>query len=102
MHISMVQRKNITIRDEQAAWVARENVNLSRFVQDRLEEEMGPTDEEIAADYRRNRERDRDVYEDWEGASVEANQYLGDAPGVTRDPDHPRGSDCEHWDPEDR
>jgi hypothetical protein len=63
------------------------NVNLSRFVQDRIAEAMGPSEEELAEAYRTGRERDMEVYEDWKGASVEANQYLGDAPSVTRDPD---------------
>lgn len=97
MCIDMVQRKNITIRDEQAAWVDRTNVNLSRFVQDRIAEAMGPSEEELAEAYRTGRERDMEVYENWEDASVEANQYLGDAPSVTRDPDHPRGGERDHW-----
>ena len=87
----MVQRKNITIRDEQDAWVDRMNLNLSRFVQDQLDEHMGPTDDELAAAYRRTRERDGDVYNAWEGASREANTKLGASPNVTPDPDHPRG-----------
>ena len=89
--IGVMQRKNITIREEQDSWIERANVNLSRFVQDRIDEAMGPTDEEIAADYRRNRERDREMYEAWEGTSREANASLGDTPSVTPDPDHPRG-----------
>lgn len=97
MCIDMVQRKNITIQDEQDAWVSRQNINLSRFIQDRIAEAMGPSEEELAEAYRTGRERNMEVYEEWEGASVEANQYLGDAPSVTRDPDHPRGGERDHW-----
>ncbi|WP_158589319.1 hypothetical protein [Halococcus sp. IIIV-5B] len=36
-----------------------------------------------------------------EGTSQEANQYLGDAPSVTPDPDHPRVTTTETWEPGD-
>jgi hypothetical protein len=32
--------KNITIRDDQAKWVVENHINLSRFVQDKIDEEM--------------------------------------------------------------
>jgi post-segregation antitoxin (ccd killing protein) len=35
-----MQRKNITISDDQAKWVAEKHINLSRFVQDKIDEEM--------------------------------------------------------------
>jgi DNA-binding GntR family transcriptional regulator len=39
-----------------------------------------PTDEELEAAYRRTADRDQRVYEEWESASREATQHLGDAP----------------------
>lgn len=79
----------------------RANVNLSRFMQDRIVEEMEPSEEVLAEAYRTGGERDMEVYENWKSSSVETNQYLGDALDVTPDPDHPRGGDTEHWDSED-
>lgn len=34
----MVTRKNISIRDDQAEWIEDQHLNLSRFVQDKLDE----------------------------------------------------------------
>ncbi|WP_458206547.1 hypothetical protein [Haladaptatus sp. NG-SE-30] len=34
----MATRKNITIRDDQEEWVQDNHLNLSRFVQDKLDE----------------------------------------------------------------
>jgi len=36
--MSKVVRKNVTIREEQAEWLARHHINLSRFVQAKIEE----------------------------------------------------------------
>lgn len=77
-----MNRKNITIRSDQSEWIRERGLNLSRFVQERLDEEMGPSDAELEEAYRRNEERNRRVYEEWEGTSREANEYLGDAPAV--------------------
>jgi hypothetical protein len=35
-----MQRKSITIREDQAKWVTEKHINLSRFVQDKIDEEM--------------------------------------------------------------
>lgn len=64
-----MKKRTITIREDQDAYVQRENLNLSRFVRDCLDERMGPTELEKA--YRRTAERDRRVYEDCEGTSRE-------------------------------
>lgn len=45
-----------------------------------LDDHMGPTEAELEEAYRRTVDRDREVYDNWEGASREANQYLGDNP----------------------
>ncbi|WP_256562732.1 hypothetical protein [Halomarina pelagica] len=34
----MATRKNITVRDDQAEWILENHLNLSRFVQDKLDE----------------------------------------------------------------
>jgi len=36
-----MKRKTITIREEQAEWIDEDNLNLSRFVQDKLDERFG-------------------------------------------------------------
>ncbi|OKY78052.1 MAG: hypothetical protein BTN85_0537 [Candidatus Methanohalarchaeum thermophilum] len=33
-----MERKNITIREDQAEWIEENYLNLSRFVQDKLDE----------------------------------------------------------------
>ena len=33
-------RKNVTITDDQAAWVEEKHINLSRFLQASIDEEM--------------------------------------------------------------
>ena len=37
-HTCVATRKNITIRDDQEEWVQDNHLNLSRFVQDKLDE----------------------------------------------------------------
>jgi post-segregation antitoxin (ccd killing protein) len=32
--------KNITIREDQVKWVEEKHINLSRFVQDKIDEEL--------------------------------------------------------------
>ncbi|WP_269844121.1 hypothetical protein [Halegenticoccus soli] len=34
----MATRKNITVRDDQEEWIQENHLNLSRFVQDKLDE----------------------------------------------------------------
>lgn len=34
----MAKRKNITIREDQAEWIDENHLNLSRFVQDQLDD----------------------------------------------------------------
>ncbi|MCL7417445.1 MAG: hypothetical protein M8354_06360 [Halalkalicoccus sp.] len=73
-----MDRKNITIREDQSEWIAARGVNLSRFVQERLDEEMGPSDDELAEAYRENAENARQMNEEWSNVSTEANQHLGE------------------------
>lgn len=79
IHISM-QRKNITIREDQSEWIEQQDINLSQLVQETIDEEMGPSAEELATAYRENAELASETNEQWEGASWEANDHLGDAP----------------------
>lgn len=39
-----MHRKNITIRQDQAEWIDENHLNLSRFVQDKLDELMDGDD----------------------------------------------------------
>ena len=41
-----MKRKNITIREDQAEWVERSDINLSQLVQDAIDEKMGPSEPE--------------------------------------------------------
>jgi len=36
----VMKRKNITIREDQEAWLKKKHINLSRFVQAKIDEEM--------------------------------------------------------------
>jgi len=40
MHYAYMKRKSITISDDQAKWVTEKHINLSRFVQAKIDEEM--------------------------------------------------------------
>ena len=37
-HTCVATRKNITVRDDQEKWIQENHLNLSRFVQDKLDE----------------------------------------------------------------
>lgn len=37
-HTCVAKRKNITVRDDQEEWIQENHLNLSRFVQDKLDE----------------------------------------------------------------
>lgn len=43
-----------------------------------LDEQVGPTDEELRNAYRDNADRAREINAEWEHVSAEANQYLDD------------------------
>jgi hypothetical protein len=75
-----MDRKNITIRDDQSEWVAERGFNLSQFVQEQLDEEIGPSDDELAQAYRENAENARQMNKEWEHVSTEANRHLGENP----------------------
>lgn len=79
IHIIM-ERKNITIREDQSEWIETHDINLSQLVQETIDEEMGPSEEELATAYQENAEHASETTEQWEGASREANDHLGDAP----------------------
>ncbi len=75
-----MERKNITIRPAHSDWIQENDVNLSQFVQERIDDEMGPSDEEIAQAYRDNAENAHEMNERWSNVSKEANQHLGENP----------------------
>lgn len=76
-----MERKNVTIREDQSDWIEKRSVNLSQLVRDVIDEEMGPTDEELAQAYRENADHAAEVNELWSEVSTEANRHLGDHPG---------------------
>lgn len=75
-----MERKNITIREDQSEWVEQQAINLSQLVQETIDEEMGPSETELADAYRKNAERAAKMAEEWEGVSREANDHLGEPP----------------------
>lgn len=75
-----MERKNITIREDQSEWIEEEGINLSRLVQETIDEEMRPTDHELADAYRANADHAAETAEEWAGVSREANDHLDDAP----------------------
>lgn len=75
-----MERKNITIREDQAEWIAESSVNLSKLVQDAIDEQLGPTEEDLAAAYQDNASHASETNETWQAASSEATQQLGSTP----------------------
>ncbi len=76
-----MERKNITIREDQSEWIENQDINLSQLVQETIDEEMNPTEEELAAAYQENASHAADVNDEWSSVSREANEHLGDPPG---------------------
>lgn len=77
-----MDRKNITIREDQSEWVEEADLNLSQFVQEKLDEQMGPSADELAEAYEANAASARKLNETWEDVSREANDYLGEPPAT--------------------
>jgi len=75
-----MERKNITIRDDQSSWVEQTDVNLSQLVQEAIDEQMYPTDDELAQAYRENADHAAETNEEWSNVSTEANDHLGPHP----------------------
>jgi len=75
-----MERKNITIREDQSEWIEDQGVNLSQLVQATIDEAMPPTDAELAAAYQENASHAAEVNEEWSNVSTEANDRLGDGP----------------------
>lgn len=75
-----MQRKNITVREDQAEWIEKVDINLSQLVQDTIDEQMGPTDEELASAYAENADTAARVADEWAETSREANEHLGPDP----------------------
>lgn len=75
-----MERKNITIREDQSRWIEEVGINLSQLVRETIDEAMGPTNQELAEAYRENAEHADETTEQWVNVSQEANAYLGDAP----------------------
>ena len=75
-----MERKNITIREDQSKWVENQDINLSQLVRKTIDEEMNPTEEELASAYQENASHAADVNDEWASVSREANEHLGDPP----------------------
>jgi len=75
-----MERKNITIREEQSEWIEKQGINLSQLVRETIDEEMTPTEGELAAAYQENASHAADVADEWSSVSREANEHLGAPP----------------------
>lgn len=75
-----MERKNVTIREDQSEWVDETGVNLSRLVQEAIDDRMEPTETELAAAYRENAAHAAETNSEWRGVSTEATEQLGDHP----------------------
>ena len=75
-----MKRKNITIREDQSEWIENQGINLSQLVQETIDEEMNPGEEELAAAYQENSSHAADVNDEWSSVSREATEHLGDPP----------------------
>ena len=75
-----MERKNITIREDQSEWIEQQDINLSQLVQETIDEEMNPTEEELAAASQANASHAAEVNDEWSSVSTEANDHLGDPP----------------------
>ncbi|WP_205742953.1 hypothetical protein [Halalkalirubrum salinum] len=75
-----MERKNITIREDQSEWVKNKQVNLSQLVQEAIDEAMDPSDSELARAYQENAVHATEVNEQWSHVSNEANRQLGEPP----------------------
>jgi cytochrome c551/c552 len=60
--------------------VSQIDLNLSQFVQEKLDEEMGPSSEDLAQAYRENADHAAETNEQWKHASTEADEHLGPHP----------------------
>lgn len=76
-----MERKNVTLREDQAEWVDETGVNLSQLVQEAIDERMKLTEAELAASYRENAAHAAKMNIQWSGVSAEANEHLGDSVG---------------------
>ena len=76
-----MERKNVTIREDQSEWVDEAGINLSQLVQEAIDDRMEPTESELAAAYQENAAHAAETNAEWRGVSREANEQLGDHPG---------------------
>jgi post-segregation antitoxin (ccd killing protein) len=75
-----MERKNVTIREDQSDWVNEAGVNLSQLVQEAIDDRMEPTETELAEAYQENAAHAAKTNAEWRGVSTEANEQLGEHP----------------------
>lgn len=75
-----MERKNVTIREDQSRWVDETGVNLSQLVQEAIDDRMEPTETELAEAYQDNAAHAAETNTEWSDVSTEANEQLGDHP----------------------
>lgn len=76
-----MKRKNITIREDQSEWVDEAEINLSQLVQEAIDEQMVPTETELAEAYKENAAHAAETNTEWSDVWTEANEQFGDHPG---------------------
>jgi len=75
-----MERKNVTIREDQSEWVDETGVNLSQLVQEAIDDRMEPTETELAEAYQENAAQAAETNTEWNSVSTEADEQLGDHP----------------------
>jgi post-segregation antitoxin (ccd killing protein) len=75
-----MERKNVTIREDQSEWVDEAEVNLSQLVQEAIDERMKPTEAELAEAYQENAAHASETNREWSAVSTEANEQLDGYP----------------------
>ena len=65
-----MERKNVTIREDQSEWVDETGVNLSQLVQEAIDERMEPTETELAEAYKENTAHAAETNTEWSGVSA--------------------------------
>lgn len=64
-----MERKCITIREDQSKWVAETGVNLSKLAREAIDDRMEPTETELAEAYRANAADAAETSAEWRGVS---------------------------------
>jgi len=75
-----MERKNVTIREDQSEWIDDTGVNLSQLGQEAIDDRMESTESELAAAYQENSAHAAETNAEWNAVATEANKQLDHHP----------------------